>query len=132
MAKIEHFRLAPPVARVLITNGMLSGTERIDDFHLKVSQTERELYEEFLKTEEAKIVLEMQQYFAKAKPQPGRIRFDNTGLWSKIENRVDVWFADVCADRNQNEKLIHRSKEAILHRVRHLLAKTIRESLGRK
>jgi hypothetical protein len=29
---------------------MLSRTERIDEFHLKVSLTEKELYEEFLKT----------------------------------------------------------------------------------
>jgi hypothetical protein len=74
----------------------------------------------------------MQQYFAQAKGHDGGIRFDNSSLWSRIENRVDVWFAEVCADRNQNENLIRRSKEAILHRMRILLAKTIRESLGRK
>jgi hypothetical protein len=111
---------------------MLSRTERIDGFHLKVSRTEKELYEEFLKTEEAALVLEMQQYFVQAKGHAGGIRFDNAGLWSKIENRVDVWFAEVCTDRNQNENLLRRSKEAILHRMRNLLAKTIRESLGRK
>jgi hypothetical protein len=109
---------------------MLSRTERIDGFHLKVTRTEKELYEEFLKTEEAALVLEMQQYFTQAKGQAGGIRFDD-GLWSKIENRVRVWFAEVCADRNQNEHMIPRSKEAILHRMRILLAKTIRESLGR-
>jgi hypothetical protein len=111
---------------------MLSRTERIDGFHLKVSRTEKELYEQFLKTEEATLVLEMQQYFAQAKGHAGGSRFDNASLWSKIENRVDVWFAEVCAERNQNENLIRRSKEAILHRMRILLAKTIRESLGRK
>jgi hypothetical protein len=37
-------------------NGMLSRTEHIDDFHLKVSRTEKELYEEFLETEEPEIV----------------------------------------------------------------------------
>jgi hypothetical protein len=110
---------------------MLSRTERIDGFHLKVTRTEKELYEEFLKTEEAALVLKMQQYFAQAKSQAGGIRFDNS-LWSKIENRVSVWFAEVCADRNQNENLLRRSKEAILHRMRILLAKAIRESLGRK
>jgi hypothetical protein len=110
---------------------MLSRTERIDEFHLKLSRAEKEIYEEFLKTEEPALVLEMQQYFTHAKGQAGGIRFDNS-LWSKIENRVRVWFADVCADRNQNENLIRRSKEAILHRMRILLAKTIRESLGRK
>ena len=111
---------------------MLSRTERIDGFHLKVSRTEKELYEQFLKTEEATLVLDMQQYFVQAKGHAGGIRFDNASLWSKVENRVDVWFAEVCTDRNQNENLLRRSKEAILHRMRNLLAKTIRESLGRK
>jgi hypothetical protein len=111
---------------------MPSDTERIDESHLKLSRTEKELYEEFLKTEEAALVLEMQKYFAQAKGHTGGIRFDNAGLWSKIENRVSVWFAEVCADRNKNENLIRRSKEAILHRMKNLLAKTIRESLGTK
>ena len=111
---------------------MLSRTERIDEFHFKLSRTEKELYEEFLKTEEAELVLEMQQYFAQAKGQAGGIRFDTASLWSKIENRVGLWFGEVCADRNQNENLIRRSKEAILHRMKNLLAKTIRESLGTK
>jgi len=111
---------------------MLSRTERIDEFHLKVTRTEKELYEEFLKTEEAALVLEMQQYFAQAKGRAGGIRFDNTSLWSNIENRVGLWFAEVCTDRNQNENLVRRSKEAILHRMKNLLAKTIRESFGRK
>jgi hypothetical protein len=111
---------------------MLSRTERIDEFHLRLSRTEKELYEEFLKTEEAALVLEMRQYFVQAKEHAGGIRFDNANLWSRIEKRVDVWFAEVCAHRNQNENLLRRSKEAILHRMRILLAKTIRESLGRK
>jgi hypothetical protein len=111
---------------------MLSRTERIDGFHLKVSRTEKELYEQFLKTEEATLVLDMQQYFVQAKGHAGGIRFDNASLWSKVENRVDVWFAEVCTDRNQSENLLRRSKEAILHRMRNLLAKTIRESVGRK
>ena len=83
-------------------------------------------------TEEAELVQEMQQYFVQAKGHAGGIRFDNASLWSKVENRVDVWFAEVCAERNQGENLLRRSKEAILHRLRILLAKTIRESLGRK
>jgi hypothetical protein len=111
---------------------MLSRTERIEEFHLKVTRTEKELYEEFLKTEEAELVLEMQQYFVQAKEHARGIRFDNASLWSRIESRVDVWFAEVCADRNQNENMIRRSKEAILHRMKNLLAKTIRESLARK
>jgi hypothetical protein len=56
---------------------MLSRTERIDEFHLKVTRTEKELYEEFLKTEEATLVLEMQQYFAQAKGHASGIGFDN-------------------------------------------------------
>ena len=120
------------VPRMLRIVRMLSRTERIDEFHLKLSRAEKELYEEFLKTEEAELVLEIQQYFAQAKGHAGGIRFDNASLWSKIENRVDVWFAEVCADRNQNEHMIPRSKGAILHRMKNLLAKTIRESLGRK
>ena len=111
---------------------MLSRTERIDEFHLKLTRTEKELYEEFLKTEEAALGLEMQQYFAQVKGHVGGIRFDSASLWSKIENRVGVWFAEVCAERNQGENLLRRSKEAILHRLRILSAKTIRESLGRK
>jgi hypothetical protein len=103
---------------------MLSRTERIDEFHLRLSRTEKEVYEEFLKTEEAALVLEMQQYFTQAKGHVGGIRFDNASLWSKIENRVGVWVAEVCADRNQSENLLRRSKEAILHRMKNLLAKT--------
>ena len=44
------------MARLLRIDGMLSRTESIDGFHLKVSRTERGLYEEFLKTEEAGIL----------------------------------------------------------------------------
>jgi hypothetical protein len=111
---------------------MLSRKERIDEFQLKLTRTEKELYEEFLKTEETALVQEMQQYFVQAKVHAGGIRFDNASLWSRIGKRVDVWFAEVCADRNQNQNLVRRSKEAILHCMRSLLAKTIRESLGRK
>jgi hypothetical protein len=111
---------------------MLSRTERIDGFNFRLSRTEKELHEEFLKTEEAALVLEMQQYFAQAKGHAGGIRFDNSSLWSKIENRVGVWFEEICADRNQNQNLVRRSKEAILHRMRNQLATTIRESLDTK
>ena len=55
------------MARLLRINRMLSRTESIDGFHLKVSRTERGLYEEFLKTEEAAILAEIQHYFADAK-----------------------------------------------------------------
>jgi hypothetical protein len=60
-------------------------------------------------TEEAALVQEMQQYFTQAKGHAGGIRFDNS-LWSKIENRVGVWFTEVCANGNQNEHMIPRSK----------------------
>jgi hypothetical protein len=62
---------------------MLSRTERIDEFHLRLSRTEKEVYEEFLKTEEAALVLEMQQYFTQAKGQAGGIRFE----WSPGSGR---------------------------------------------
>ena len=66
------------MARLIRIDGMLSRTESIDGFHLKVSRTERGLYEEFRKTEEAEILAEMQQYFAQAKQQSGGIRFINS------------------------------------------------------
>ena len=34
------------------------------------------------------------------------------------------------ADKHVNRDLVRRSKEAIMHRVRNLMAKIIRESLG--
>ena len=64
---------------------MLSRKERLDEFQLKLTRTEKEMYEEFLKTEEAALVLEMQQYFVQAKEHAGGIRFDNASLWSRIE-----------------------------------------------
>ena len=95
-----------------------------------VSRAEKELYEEFLKTEEAEVLAEMQQYFAEAKQKPGGIRFDDQSLWSKIETTVDAWIAGACADKHVNRELVRRAKEAILHRVRNLMAKIIRQSLG--
>ena len=58
---------------MLRIDGMLSRTESIDGFHLKLSRTEKELHEEFLKTEEAEILAEMQQYFAEAKQKAGNL-----------------------------------------------------------
>jgi hypothetical protein len=104
----------------------------IDGFHLKVSRTERELFEEFLKTEEAGILAEIQQYLAVAKQQGGGIRFEQRALWAKIANRVDTWIAGTCADKHLNRELVGRAKEAILHRARNLIAKTIEESLGKR
>ena len=118
------------MARLLRIDGMLSRTEIIDGFHLKVSRTEKELYEEFLKTEEAEILAEMQQYFTEAIQKAGGIRFDDQSLRSRIESTVDAWIASSCADKHVRRDLVRRSKEAIMHRVRNLMAKTISESLG--
>jgi hypothetical protein len=74
-AKGGYFVFAWGTTRLLRIDGMLSRTESIDGFHLKLSRTEKELYEEFLKTEEAEILAEMQQYFAEAKQKAGGIRF---------------------------------------------------------
>jgi hypothetical protein len=111
---------------------MLLRSENISEFHLKVSRAEKDLYEEFLKTEEAEIVRVIQEYFAQAKQKPGGVRLDNKSLWSRTENRVDVWLTDICADRHLRKDLVPRAKDAILHRLRTLLARTIRESLGAK
>jgi hypothetical protein len=118
------------VAKLLRVDGMLSRTESIEGFHLKLSRTEKKLYEEFLKTEEAEIPAEMKQYFAEAKQKAGGIRFDDQSLWSRIKSTVDAWIANACADKHVNRELVRRTKEAILHRMRNLMAKTIRESLG--
>ena len=109
---------------------MLSRTESIDGFHLKLSRTEKGLYEEFLKNEEAEILAEMQQYFAEAKQRAGGIRFDDQSLWSRIKSTVDAWDGERLCRKHVNRELVRRAKEAILHRVRNLMAKTIRESLG--
>jgi hypothetical protein len=72
---------------------MVSRTEKISGFHLKVSRQERELYEEFCNSEEAEILREMRDYFTEAKQKSGVINFDRLGMWSKIENRIDLWLA---------------------------------------
>jgi hypothetical protein len=38
--------------------------------------------------------------------------------------------AGTCADKHLNRELVRRAKEAILHRVRNLMAKTIKEIVG--
>ena len=126
----RDFVFALAMTRLLRIDGMLSRTESIDGFHLKFIRTEKELYEEFLETEEAEIMAEMQQYFTEAKQKAGGIRFDDQSLWSRIKSTVDAWIANACADKHVNRVLVRRANEAILHRVRNLMAKTIRESLG--
>jgi hypothetical protein len=49
---------------------MLSHTERIDEFHLKVSHTEKGMYEEFLKIEEAVLVLRSSNILLRRKVTP--------------------------------------------------------------
>src|ERR1700739_2983616 len=55
----------------------------------------------------------MHQYFSQAKGRAGGIRFDNASLWSRIENRVGVWFAAVCADKNQSENLLTVTRSSL-------------------
>ena len=76
-------------------NGMLSRTEKISGFHLRVSRHERELYEEFCNSEEADILREIRDYFIEAKQKSGVINFDRLGMWSKIEKRIDLWLGDI-------------------------------------
>ena len=45
---------------------MFSRTENIDGFHLKLSHSEKELFDEFLKTEQPDISNPMRQYFVQA------------------------------------------------------------------
>src|SRR2546430_4013425 len=56
---------------------MFSRIDSIDGFHLKVSRIEKELFEEFLKTEEPDIPNQMHEYFVQAKGQPVGIQIDN-------------------------------------------------------
>jgi hypothetical protein len=115
---------------VIHRKGMLSRTEKISGFHLKVSRHERELYEEFCNSAEAEILREMRDYFIEAKQKPGVINFDRLGVWSKIQNRIDLWLREACIWRHLNPNQVSRAREAIWHRVRDQLAKTIRETLG--
>ncbi|HYZ73312.1 MAG TPA: hypothetical protein VE641_09560 [Chthoniobacterales bacterium] len=109
---------------------MLSRTEKISGFHLKVSRHEKELYEEFCNSAEAELLKEMRDYFTEAKQKAGVINFDRLGISFKIENRIDLWLGEACIWKHLNPNQIPRAKEAIWHRVKDQLAKTIRETLG--
>ena len=111
---------------------MLSRTEKIGEFPLKVSRTEKELYEEFLASEEAEIAREMREYLLQAKQKPGGITFDRLSLWSRIQDRVDLWITETCSWKHLNQSQVRRAKEAILRRLKDLVVKTIREALGAK
>jgi hypothetical protein len=109
---------------------MLSRTEKISGFHMKVSRQERELYEEFCSSAEAEILREIRDYFVEAKQKVGAINFDRLGMWSKMQNRIDRWLGEACISRHLNPNQVPRAREAIWHRVKDQLAKTIRETLG--
>jgi hypothetical protein len=81
-------------------------------------------------TEEAEIVKEMREYFTQAKQKSGVINFDRLGLWSNIQKRIDLWIREACSWKHLNPNQVPRAREAILHRLKDLLAKTIRETLG--
>jgi hypothetical protein len=109
---------------------MLSRTDNISGFHLKVSRQERQLYEEFCNSAEAELLREMRDYFVEAKQKPGVINLDRLGMWSKIQNRIDLWLGEACIWRHLNPNQVPRAREAIWHRVKDQLAKIIRETLG--
>jgi hypothetical protein len=72
----------------------------------------------------------MRDYFIEAKQKPGVINFDRLGVWSKIQKRIDLWLREACSWRHLNPNQVRRAREAIWHRVKDHLAKTIRERLG--
>ena len=121
---------APCAGRRLISDRMVSRTERIDGFYRKVSRTEKEFYELFRKTAEAEVLAQMRAYFVEAKQAPDGIRFDHQELCARLENTVQAWIAETCDVKHLNREWIARAEEAILHRVRTLLAQTLREALG--
>ncbi|MBV9998548.1 MAG: hypothetical protein JO015_05475 [Verrucomicrobia bacterium] len=108
---------------------MVSRTERIDGFYRKVSRTEKEFYELFRKTEEADVLTQMRACFAEARQAPDGIRFNHQELCSRLETAVEAWIADTCEARRLNRDWITRAEEAILHRVRTLMAQALREAL---
>jgi hypothetical protein len=92
---------------------MLSRTEKISGFHLKVSRHERELYEEFCNSAEAELLKEMRAYFTEAKQKSGVINFDRLGLWAKIQDRIDHWLREACIWKHLNPSQVPRAREAI-------------------
>lgn len=109
---------------------MFSRTERIEGFHRKVSRTEKEFYERFRQTKEAEVLSQMRVYLTQAKLTTDGIRFDHPHLCSRLEEAVEGWIIQDCADQHLNRAWVARAEEAILHRIRTLLAQTLREVLG--
>ena len=94
------------------TTGMLSRTENISGFHLRVSRHERELYEEFCNSVEAELLKQMRDYFTEAKQKSGAINFDRLGLSSKIQSRIDLWLGEACIWKRLNPNQVPRAREA--------------------
>lgn len=118
------------LGRRVNSDRMVSRTERIDGFYRKVSRTEKEFYELFRKTEEAEVLAQMRTSLAQAKQAPDGIRFDHQDLCSRLENAVEAWIAQACDDKHLNREWVTRAEEAILHRVRMLMAQVLREALS--
>lgn len=109
---------------------MLPRPERIEGFYRKVSRTEKEFYDLFRKSEEAEVLAQLRSYFAQAKQAPDGIRFDHRDLYSRLESTVQAWIDQTCIDKHLNREWVTRAEEAILHRVRTLMAQTLREALS--
>jgi hypothetical protein len=75
-------------------------------------------------------VKEMREYFTQAKQKSGMINFDRLGFWSNTQNRIDLWIREAYSWKHLKPNQVPRAREAILHRLKDLLAKTIRETLG--
>ena len=108
---------------------MVSRTERIDGFYRKVSRTEKEVYELFRKTEEPNVLAQMRACLAEARQAPDGIRFDHQELCSRLETAVEAWISDICEARHLDREWVRRAEEAILHRIRTLMAQVLREAL---
>ena len=108
---------------------MLTRTENIEGFHLKVSEVEKEIYAEFERTEEQPLVEMMQQHFEEAIRQHTGIKFDNKAMWQKIEDGLNKWFREICTERLLDPEVVCRAREAMIHKLRDHLIKAIRDFL---
>jgi len=108
---------------------MLTRTENIEGFHLKVSGTEKEIYVEFERTEEQLLLEMMRQHFEEAIRQHTGLKFDNKAMWQKIEGRLNEWFREICTERLLEPEAVCRAREAMIHKLRDHLIKTIRDFL---
>ena len=51
-------------------------------------------------------------------------------MWSKIQNRIDLWLGQPRISKHLNPNQVGRAREAVWHRLKDQLAKTVRETLG--